>query len=626
MQAQRIDAVVASCFRGATQRTEITFDPKKRISLLFGENGTGKSTIVDAIDAVCNQSLGSLEDRGAASSAHVPSIGTKPADVKVSVRSGEKTWTATLRGAKFNVAPQDAPPRATILRRGKILGLVTAQPAKRYEQLKAFIDVEGVEKSESALKKAINDAKTGSAEAESRMKVAKEHLEQAYQAEHTPDEVAVPVLEWARKRTCADLAALQKRLRDYDALLGGNSRIQVLRDLTQKTQEESKTKKQELRGIEEKKSAPLLVDVDTGIALASLLEKARDYLRTAKNVEKCPVCLRPSTASDLEAAISDQLAQCTTLTALANEIDTATRDYNAAKERTTRAYSDLIEAIVSIQPSMANLDETDLLDLVPPLSDYPRLTGWDKRLDAKAVEEVNLYTAFLPPLVEKALAKQEALKKQVDQLGAIKRDLDLYEASQVSAARKKGVGKTLEAMHSCVHDLRIQFTQEILDHVADDCDRLYARIHPDEGLGKVRFVMDEAKRSSLEQVGSFSGHDNVRPEAYFSDSHLDTLGFCFFLAVTKHTTNGKTVVVLDDVFTTVDLPHIRRILPLLIEESEHYEQLIFATHQRRWLDLVRLGVASMNRVDVIQLRPWRLEDGIGADNPGSYLEEPEDAV
>jgi DNA repair exonuclease SbcCD ATPase subunit len=615
MQAQRIDAVVASNFRGATTRTEVLFDPKKKMSLLFGENGTGKSTIVDAIDAVCNQSLGSLEDRGAASGGHVASIGAKPADVKVSVRSGEKTWTATLRGTKFSVVPQDSPPRATILRRGQILGLVTAQPAKRYEQLKAFIDVEGVEKSESALKKAIKDAKAASDDAESRMKGAREHLEQACQADQTPDEEAVPVLEWARKRTSADLAALRKRLRGYDAVLSGNNRIQILRDLSQKTQEESKTKKQELRSIEEKKSAPLLVNVDTGIALASLLEKARDYLSTAKNVEKCPVCLRPSAASDLEAAISDQLAQCSALRALANEIDTATRDYNDARGQTARAYSDLVEAIVAVQPCLADLDEADLVALAPLLSDYPRLAAWDRKLDAKAVEEVTRYTSFLPPLVEKTLAKREALNKQVDQLGAIRRDLDLYIDSQATASRKKAVGKTLEAMHSCVHDLRVQFTQEILDHVADDCDRLYVRVHPDEGLGGVRFVMDEAKRSSLEQVGSFSGHDNIRPEAYFSDSHLDTLGFCFFLAVTKHITNGKTVVVLDDVFASVDLTHIGRILPLLIEESEHYEQLIFATHQRRWLEMLRDGVAPADQVDVIQLRPWCVEEGIRAENP-----------
>ena len=36
-------------FRGATQPVEINFDTTKPVTLVFGENGTGKSTIADAL-------------------------------------------------------------------------------------------------------------------------------------------------------------------------------------------------------------------------------------------------------------------------------------------------------------------------------------------------------------------------------------------------------------------------------------------------------------------------------------------------------------------------------------------------------------------------------------------------
>ncbi|HEX3987903.1 MAG TPA: ATP-binding protein [Verrucomicrobiae bacterium] len=39
-------------FRGATQPVEIHFDISKPVTLVFGENGTGKSTIADALDFV----------------------------------------------------------------------------------------------------------------------------------------------------------------------------------------------------------------------------------------------------------------------------------------------------------------------------------------------------------------------------------------------------------------------------------------------------------------------------------------------------------------------------------------------------------------------------------------------
>ena len=39
-------------FRGATTAFELDLDPSKDMTMLFGENGSGKSTILDAIDVV----------------------------------------------------------------------------------------------------------------------------------------------------------------------------------------------------------------------------------------------------------------------------------------------------------------------------------------------------------------------------------------------------------------------------------------------------------------------------------------------------------------------------------------------------------------------------------------------
>ena len=54
--------------------------PGARVGLV-GRNGTGKSTVVDAIDMVFNQSAGSLADRPTTSAhQHLPAIGRKPGD------------------------------------------------------------------------------------------------------------------------------------------------------------------------------------------------------------------------------------------------------------------------------------------------------------------------------------------------------------------------------------------------------------------------------------------------------------------------------------------------------------------------------------------------------------------
>ena len=60
---KRIDRLSLRGFRGASRPVEIPFDPHAPITLIFGENGTGKSTICDAIDFICNERFGSLQDK-----------------------------------------------------------------------------------------------------------------------------------------------------------------------------------------------------------------------------------------------------------------------------------------------------------------------------------------------------------------------------------------------------------------------------------------------------------------------------------------------------------------------------------------------------------------------------------
>ena len=51
-------------FRGSTKDFSLTFDASKPLTLIYGENGSGKTTIADAIDFVGNGRVGSLEGRG----------------------------------------------------------------------------------------------------------------------------------------------------------------------------------------------------------------------------------------------------------------------------------------------------------------------------------------------------------------------------------------------------------------------------------------------------------------------------------------------------------------------------------------------------------------------------------
>jgi hypothetical protein len=165
----------------------------------------------------------------------------------------------------------------------------------------------------------------------------------------------------------------------------------------------------------------------------------------------------------------------------------------------------------------------------------------------------------------------------------------------------------LESACRVVVQQRRTFIQDILDDIIGEVNRLFGAIHPGEKIGLHRLEMDETKRTSLEQHAQFEDVAGVVPQAYFSESHLDTFGFCLWLALAKRAEPQHTVLVLDDVFTSVDVQHFRRISELLADEAAHFQQLIIATHNRHWHELYRQhGVG----VHLLKLERWTLARGL----------------
>lgn len=105
----KVKSITLKGFRGATQPASVVFDTSKSLSLIFGENGTGKSTIIDGFDFLCDQRFGSLENYSIGKSAKtlIPSQGKKPADCFVELVS-DVTDQEVTDFAKAVIAIADA--------------------------------------------------------------------------------------------------------------------------------------------------------------------------------------------------------------------------------------------------------------------------------------------------------------------------------------------------------------------------------------------------------------------------------------------------------------------------------------------------------------------------------------
>ena len=92
-------------FRGASNTFELDFDPHKDFTILFGENGTGKSSILDALEVICCGTNGCLDgiSAGQNSSMYLRALGCPSTTLKVIIHSNHESWTGTMRGNSIRV-------------------------------------------------------------------------------------------------------------------------------------------------------------------------------------------------------------------------------------------------------------------------------------------------------------------------------------------------------------------------------------------------------------------------------------------------------------------------------------------------------------------------------------------
>jgi recombinational DNA repair ATPase RecF len=595
---KRIEKITLTRFRGATTTTEVVFDPRKPITFIFGENGSGKSSIVDAIDFVCNQAPGSLADRSSTKPKdHLPAIGHKAKDIKVELVCGGRLWTAKYSGAKILSSDEATLPVAHVLRRSRLLTLIDATPAERYKQLQKFIEVEGVEASEQTLRDAVRDQRR-TLDEKTRAKVEAEvELERFWMDEGMPGSPEQNSLDWAAAQSAADLDEIRARLEKLRHLIDRLDAASQARDSLSRAEADASQKNTQVA------EAGLAADAAAGIGateamqLIELLRDARGYLDVSPEAPggaACPVCEQPVVAEDLRRRIDARLTAMTALGELRDKLEAANRAHQNAVAIVERDRARMLETARSLAEAVGSADES-----------LPAALPVDEAGLRKLIENV-LVTR------EALIARRDEARKSVNQFNSInqfyRRIIESGEELREAEALREGLERALEI----VRRERIAFIQRVLAEVRDETNRLYALIHPDEPLGLNQLLLDENKKGSLLQICSFEGVSDVAPQAYFSESHLDTLGFCLWLAIAKLSSGGDAVVVLDDVFTSVDSVHFTRILDLLMDECENLNQVIITTHSRQWRDRYAAQQIPHDKTAFVELQSWTRGGGIRA--------------
>jgi hypothetical protein len=126
--------------------------------------------------------------------------------------------------------------------------------------------------------------------------------------------------------------------------------------------------------------------------------------------------------------------------------------------------------------------------------------------------------------------------------------------------------------------------QSVLDKISDDVGAFYKALHPAESVNKVRLRMVGEEGVEFEYF--FHGKPTHPPMKYLSESHLNSLGVVLFLASAKLFNETSKFLVLDDIVTSFDLNHRRRLLRLIKDNFADW-QVMLLTHESFWFDMIK---------------------------------------
>ena len=614
----------AEAFRGARFSLPLDFTNDHRSIAIFGENATGKSTITDALEWFIHDRVDHLWREGCKQAA-LRHFLAKDEDVSLvevhfdaKGREGSKSLSAELRTTKnysdegFETFISGLKDERIILRHVDIINFLDHTKSGKREAIAQMIGYEDFTKFRSVIQQVKNSLQkdvvyTGAWQQSQNL--------QAEMVEKTGQVVAhrAAFLEQAKeivapfglKTIIADEESYNTVLDELRGLGISGDKIRAVEQLDQLENACYDLKDYINQFIEDAR-----VFTEDYNALAMEREnvnklRLNDFLTKGKVViddedfsdDQCPFCLNPYELNKLRAEVGKRLSQMaelqsklettktlkgsllasinsTSLKAKAladgyNDLKNFSALITAAKKSTHRfsEYSKTVEAafeaiVIFKTPEGFDTALNDLRDKCEASSTKAKEAA--RKLDLTDREKQ----------VAEALTKLQILSDQVKSFEQCQRTIDTYE-SQIL---------TLSSIFDQFVVIQNSALQTVLDAISEDVGAFYAKLHPNESVDKVRLCMVE--KEGVEFEYSFHGQLTQPPRKYLSESHLNSLGIVLFLANARIFNKNAKFLVLDDIVTSFDTHHRRRLLRLIRDEFSDW-QFIVLTHENIWFDLIK---------------------------------------
>ncbi|MGM9477022.1 AAA family ATPase [Pedobacter sp. GSP4] len=357
--------------------------------------------------------------------------------------------------------------------------------------------------------------------------------------------------------------------------------------------------------------------------LAELLKVGNDVIvKKFHKDESCPLCLQPKNLTDLQAEINVRLQEIGEAAKKKAVFDSSKTSMVAiAAERIKRLdalatdllYKDLANSKIS--KAVAGLKVKIGLYQKAALE---KVTSGNRLSDASSLK---LHAADFLENVDIA-ARISKIKT------AIASDNTTVLYANISAAKDafmkiKNFEEDREKLEKQKNSLEIIFNefvkkqkeglQNFIDTFSGTINDYYQYMNPGELFEKIRIVTigedDELNGITIEY--KYKGEWVSPPQKYFSESHLNCFGISFFLASVVAFNKENKFLILDDIISSFDTNHRKKFADLLFDKFSEY-QIVLLTHEEQWFQYVR---------QIAKKKGWLINEIKWTEIKGTHLSE-----
>jgi recombinational DNA repair ATPase RecF len=612
--------------------------------IIYGPNGVGKSSIIDALEATIKGSSSLFAHTRAGVNWDTASPHVKGGDRSCTVHgiSEGKAQAVTLGE---NPAPElsdwiNAACNASfVLRRYMLLQFIDAEPRARYEQIEPFLNLANFAELERGLKGIVVDLETRIASAQTKVAGAAQVIRQTFGLFRNDSAQRANLLALLQTKLAnAGLPAMNSDVLDLPKLssllvaeLGGETTSQKIVSLgVMKHQAQQLTSASVLRILYDQTLAAahqLRKELEASVQKAplELLMKAREHVvSTSEN--SCPVCEQAVDRAQLLARLDDRIKTDEAVGLASITLTERLADVNSAASKARGSYETFV----------ATWEELGLGQLPQCYAEAQQLFGQLEALSASTADanSDNLGVAFArsecnPSMqiaeIDAAILaigggdRRTRLIEAANYVSSLQKDVPSSEVAQQEALVFGKQKLRAEKLHAHAEAARKDAVQRTADQVAELANDFYEIVHTAEGIATAKLTVRQATTGSILLESTFYGQA-APPLKYYSESHLDTLGLCFFLAIRKleiAISPHFRLLLIDDVLHSVDAEHRARLAALLRDQFGDH-QIVLVTHDKNFYD--RLKATLGGGYKYLTISGWDIDSGPRLSDPSTDLD------